>query len=308
MDELHIKYRPNSFKQVIGQPEAVAILSRFVVKKKVPRQLLFTGPSGCGKTTLARILKKKLNCSDRDFVEINAADARGIEMVRDIRRLMGQHPIQGDVKIWLVDEAQMMSNEAQNAILKILEEPPRHVYLMLATTNPAKLLKTIHTRCSEVRCKLLEEKQVRELVKDVAGKEEFSLTEEVVERIAEVAEGSARKALVVLQAVADLDDEEEQLRVIRSSEFKSQAIEIARALMNPRTTWAVMAKILKGVDEDPESLRHLILAYCTNTMLSAGAMSARAYAITIAFEDNFFDSKRAGLVAACYRVVASSRK
>lgn len=304
MSSLYKKYRPTAFKQIVGQPEAVNILTGFVKKKNVPHAILFTGSSGCGKTTLARILRHELNCSDMDFFEVNAADVRGIESIRDIRNRMGLSPRSGGCRVWLIDESHQLTSDAQNALLKMLEDTPRHVYFFMASTNPSKMLPTIKTRCTEIKVKPISESDLASLVSYVCKKEKKEISEDVVDRITKVAEGSARKALVLLEQVMDMEEEEDQINAVESSDVKKQAIEIARGLMDTKLRWNDMAAILKGVDEDPESLRHMILGYATSVMLGGGKMTPRAYMIITCFQDNFFDSKRAGLVAACYQVIA----
>lgn len=298
--ELYRRHRPKMLKQVLGQPQATEAIRTFLEKDNVPHSILFTGPSGCGKTTLARILRNKLKCTGADFQELNCADFRGIDMVRDIRQRMGLAAMGGGSRIWLIDECHKMSNDAQNAFLKMLEEPPDHVYFMLATTDPAKLLPTIRTRCTEIRVQALPPKAMETLLQDVLAKEGASLSEEVIEKIVNVAEGSARKALVLLDQVRGLATEEEQLETIASNDAKQQGIMIARALFNPRCTWAEMAKVLKSVDEEPETLRYMVLAYATNVLLGGGKLAGLAAVVIDAFERNYYDSKRAGLVLSCW--------
>ena len=117
--------------------------------------ILFTGPSGTSKTTLARIYKNHIGCSDMDFVELNAANFKGIDTVRDIIRDMNLSPMKGPVRMWLIDECHKMTNDAQNAFLKSLEDVPSHVRFCLATTDSSKLLKTLVSRCHKVQTKLL---------------------------------------------------------------------------------------------------------------------------------------------------------
>lgn len=300
--ELYRVHRPKRFEDVKGQDDAVRILTNLVEKKKVPHAILFSGSSGCGKTTLARILAKKLGCGKNDFAEINCADFRGIEMVRDIRQRMGLAPIGGKCRVWLIDEFQSATKDAQNGILKMLEDTPPHVYFMLATTDPQKLLPTIRTRCTEVKVSPLTPKVLTTLVETVTSKEGVQLEEEVVERLVEVSEGSARKALVLLHQIIRIESTEDQLNAIVSTDSKRQAIEIARALINPRAKWSDVSKILKGVEDEPETIRHLVLGYAKSVLLGGGKLTPRAYLIINAFRDNFYDSKHAGLCVACYEV------
>lgn len=304
---LYQKHRPKRLEDVIGQPEAVSILDSRIAMDDIPHAIMFTGDSGCGKTTLALIMKDVLQCGDIDFMKLNCANYRGIKMVREIEEQKSRAPLSGPCRIWLIDEAHQMTKEAQSAFLEMLEFTPNHVYFFLATTDPQKLLKTIHTRCTPIKVKPLSQKDLRELVTDVAKKEKVDLPEIVAAQIAEIAEGSARAALVLLEEVIGIEEAADQVEVLQKSEYKAVAFEIARALMNPRTTWPEMCKILKGVEEEPEGLRWMILSYATNTMLGAGKMSNRAFFIIQAFRDNWYDCKRAGLVSACYEVINAKK-
>jgi DNA polymerase-3 subunit gamma/tau len=152
--ELYRKYRPKSFRGIVGQDTAVDTLRGWLEKSKVPHAILFTGNSGCGKTTLARILAKKLNClPPRDLVEINAADFNGIDTVREIRRAASSGSIMGREysRCWIIDEGQQLSTAAQQGLLKLLEEAPAYAYFFLCTTDPQKIIPTIKNRCSEIK-------------------------------------------------------------------------------------------------------------------------------------------------------------
>ncbi len=307
MKELYKKYRPRKLSEMVGQDSSVKMLRAFLTKSRLPHTLLFTGPSGCGKTTLARILRRKLKCGKHDFTELDCADFRGIEMVRRIRSHLLQVPISGKCRVWIIDECHKLTNDAQNAFLKMLEDTPKHVYFMLATTDPQKLKKTIRTRSTEIVVRSLSEKDMNTLLISTILLEQKKISKEVIETIIDNSNGSARKALVLLNQVINLGDKEEMIEAIKSTTAEIQANIIARALHNPRTKWNQMAKILKGtLNEEPEQIRWMVLGYARNVLLSSSKLSTRAWVIIDVFQDNFFDSKHAGLAAACYAVIVGT--
>lgn len=303
--ELYKKHRPKELWEVIGQTTTTQI-DKMLKNKKFPHASLFAGPSGCGKTTLARIIKDKLNCSDSDFNEVNCADFRGIDFVREIRTSMNLAPLGGSVRVWLIDEAHQLSSQAQNAFLKILEDTPQHVYFILATTEPQKLLKTIRTRCTTFTVQALNFDESETLIKTICQKEEIELEEEVIENLIKLGEGSARQILVLMDSIISIDDPEEQLQLLFKSDTKREAIEICRALFKPKPIWGEVAAVLKSVNEEPESLRWMILSYANSILMkqkNKNGKSIRAYEVIDSFKTNFYDSKKAGLTAACFEVV-----
>ncbi len=305
-EELYKKHRPQSFKQLVGQDKALRPLIELGRKGRTPHALLLTGPSGCGKTTVARILRKRLKCSDHDFAELNTADFRGIDMVRDIRTRMNLSPIGGKSRVWLVDECHKLTPDAQHAFLKMLEDTPKHVYFILATTDPQKLLPTIRTRCTQVDLKPLNRKDMEQLLTTVWEKEGVRGIVDVMEKIIELAEGSPRKALVLLNQVIGLEGEEEQLDALAASTGQDKAVQLARLLIKPNVRWPEVAKMLKSlraVEEDPEGLRLLVLAYCNSVLLGGGGLAKRAFCIMDCFSENFYSSKWSGLSMACYEAV-----
>jgi len=303
--ELYKKYRPTKFSEVRGQNDVIRPLIDFGKRKSIPHFLLFTGPSGCGKTTIARILKGKLNCGDMDFYELNVADFRGIDMVRDIRNKMSLAPMSGDVRVWLVDEAASLTKDAQNAFLKMLEDTPDHVYFFLATTDPQKLLKTIRTRATELKVKPLSADDAEALVLDVAEKEgRKDLPEELVEKIVDLSQGSPRKLLVLLDQVIQEKDVDRAMDSLSAGVAEKDAIELARMLLTGGT-WNQVAKFLKGfegLDDQAESIRWLILSYMSTVALNSPKQAERACSIMESFRDNWYDCKKAGLIMACREV------
>lgn len=306
--ELHLKYRPKDFSEVIGQKSAVRVLEAKLKKKELPHAIIFAGPSGCGKTTLARILKTKLKCGNSDFNELNCADIRGIENIRDIRKMIPLAPMGGKCRIWLIDEAHKLTNDAQNAMLTMLENAPAHVYFMLATSEPGKIIKAIHTRCFPISIKPLSDNDLGLLVVSISDKHhevQDSIDDEVVHKIVEAANGSARSALVFLEMIQEFDTPDEQIDAIEKADSRRDAIEICRALVNPKTRWPDMVKILKEVDTtEPEKLRHLVLAYATSCLLTGNTkIHSKSQLILQVFRDHWYDCGKAGLISCCYEVL-----
>lgn len=305
-DGLPLKYRPRQPEDVVGQSDAINVLTAHRRNKTLPHAYLFSGPSGCGKTTIARIVAGWLKCSPMDFKEINAADLTGVGNVREIINKISMTPMGGGKsRVYLFDEAHELSKSAQNALLKPVEEPPAHVYFMLATTQPTDILPTLRNRCCHVPVKALSPRDCGNLVKRVAKAEGIRLSEDVLDRIVEAADGSARQALVFLADVAGVEGEEARLNAVCPIKLKEAAFRLVELLMpfdrKKRPGWADVAAVLKGVEgEDAERLRHLVLACARGHMLKGGPLGAKAYLVVCAFEDSFFHSKHAGLARAVW--------
>lgn len=314
--EYYKRYRPKSLKTVVGQDAAVASLERLMAKG-LPHAILLTGPSGCGKTTIGRIVKDHLQCGDGDFIEINSADFKGIEMVRDIRRHANLSPMHGNARVWLIDECHKLTSDAQNAFLKILEDTPPHAYFLLATTDPQKLIKTIHTRCSEVKLVGLSAQALQRVLQRVIDKESLKVSEDVITEIIEACEGSARKALVILEQVGSLEGEDEQIKAIQATTFdKDAAFKLAQAIMGfGDQNWGSVAKMLRGLlEQDAEGIRYVILGYARSCLIGKPdkppnmKYCSRAFKVIECFGRNFYDSKHAGLAAACFEVISTEQR
>ncbi len=224
---LYRKYRPQRFDEVIGQDHVTETLAREVIEDKVAHAYLFSGPRGTGKTTSARLLAKSLNCPNRaddgepcnecpscegittgtslDVIELDAASHNKVEDIREIRMNVGTvAAADGARRVYILDEAHMLSRAASNALLKTLEEPPEHVVFVLATTQPYKLLDTIRSRTQRFDFHPVASDTLIEYLGTIAGREGFAYDDEALRAVTKHAEGSVRDAMSLLEQVAAL--------------------------------------------------------------------------------------------------------
>lgn len=218
------KWRPQSFKDMVGQEAILRMLANALEQKRMHHAYLFTGTRGVGKTTIARILAKCLNCESGvtstpcgtchtckavdagqflDLYEVDAASRTKVEDTRELLDNVLYPPTQGRYKIYLIDEVHMLSNHSFNALLKTLEEPPEHVKFLLATTDPKRLPITILSRCLQFHLKRILPEQIAGHLQHICETEKISFEQTALERLALGADGSMRDALSLLdQAIA----------------------------------------------------------------------------------------------------------
>lgn len=222
-----LKYRPQHFDELTGQQHVVLSLKGAVKSGRIGHAFLFAGPRGVGKTTTARILAKNLNCEEGptiqpcqqcqscreitmsrsiDVVEIDGASNRGIEEIRNLREGVKYSPIHGRYKIYIIDEVHMLTQEAFNALLKTLEEPPPKVVFIFATTNPTKVPSTILSRCQRFMFKRLSPQEIIARLKEIAAKEDIEISEQALQYIAIRADGSIRDGESILEQLASFVD------------------------------------------------------------------------------------------------------
>lgn len=300
---LYQKHRPPVFDQIIGeknQKTALAI-QEMLSRKDPPHAYLLTGPHGCGKTSMGRIIGNELGCVGDDFREIDSADFRGIDTVREIRRVMHIRPLQGKRRGWLIDECHKMTNDAQNALLKGLEDAPSHCFFVLATTDPDKLLKTVRSRCVIYSVFRLGEDEMMKLLRRVISAESLSLPRNVMQAIVDAAHGHPRDAIQILETVSN-DPGKAQALIDGRDVIESNVRELYGALIRQEGWKSISATLneLKAAEEDPEGIRRFILACCSNELLRGE--SDRAAVIADEFINHFYDTGFPGLVYACYTV------
>lgn len=288
---LYNTYRPNKLSDVLGNSTLKNSLESMIKSDTPPQVYMFHGGSGTGKTTLARIVAQELKCENIN--EKNLADFRGIDTARQI---ISETRYKG-TKCWIFDEAHQMTKDAQDALLKIFEDTPKHCYFILCTTEPNKVKKTIRSRCIEFETKPLSNMDMNRLLDRVIDKEDANIAPESIDYIVEHSEGASRKALTMLEQIINLP-ESEQINALDDYNYSEVAgIDLARALTKNYKTAIAIAKKL---DVDPEGVRRIVLGYYTTVLINKGDSQSRH--ILDCFMDNYYDSGKTGLICSIYDV------
>ena len=221
---LYRKYRPTSFDEVFGQDNIVKIIQNAVVSGRVSHAYLFSGPRGTGKTTTAKILARMVNCesldngnpcgkcsnclnfsSSGDVVEIDAASNNGVDEIRNLREKVNLVPSQSKYKIYIIDEVHMLTTQAFNALLKTLEEPPKHVIFILATTEPNKIPLTISSRCQKFQFNRVDDSDIVKRLKQISDIEKINISDDALYEIARVSDGGMRDSINLLDQLCSYD-------------------------------------------------------------------------------------------------------
>lgn len=299
---LHITYRPKTLDELIGNDPIKNSLKSIFDREDRPHALLFHGPSGTGKTTIARIIANMLKCAPEDLAEYNSANTRGIDTIRDIAEGIHYAALVGKVRVYILDEFHQVTGPASNALLKLLEDTPKHVYFILCTTEPEKLLKTIRTRCTTFQTSMLTEAQMKKLIAWVLKEEKIKdFPESIIKEIIRVSEGCPRQALVILDSVIDIEDEKKALEAVSVVTIgEAEIINICRSLL-AHERWGEMKGKVKEVlaNTEPEKLRYAILGYLTTILLSKDKDDRLSELIDI-FSEPTYSTGRAGIVNMLY--------
>ena len=229
---LALKYRPQVFKDLIGQDIIVETIEKSISQNKIPNAFLFTGIRGVGKTTIARILAKSLNCGNSeknnclknkckncdeisesrhiDVLEMDAASKTGVDDVRDLIEFSRYGPTSSKFKIFIIDEVHMLSKQAFNALLKTLEEPPSYLKFIFATTEVNKIPITVLSRCQRFDLSRIKPEELSEFLAKVAEMEKIDINQDVLNLISKISEGSVRDALSLLDRISLTNDDSQK--------------------------------------------------------------------------------------------------
>ena len=229
---LALKYRPQVFKDLIGQNIIVETIEKSISQNKIPNAFLFTGIRGVGKTTIARILAKSLNCGNSeknsclknkckncdeisesrhiDVLEMDAASKTGVDDVRDLIEFSRYGPTSSKFKIFIIDEVHMLSKQAFNALLKTLEEPPAYLKFIFATTEVNKIPVTVLSRCQRFDLSRIKSEELSEFLAKVAEMEKIDINQDVLNLISKISEGSVRDALSLLDRISLTNDDSQK--------------------------------------------------------------------------------------------------
>ncbi|TMC80218.1 MAG: DNA polymerase III subunit gamma/tau [Chloroflexi bacterium] len=275
---LYRKYRSQTFADLVGQDAASRALQGAIVSRRVAHAYLFSGSRGTGKTSAARLLAKALNCTGRgrdsaepcnacqscvemtagsalDLIEIDAASNRGIDEIRDLREKVNLAPALGPFKVYIIDEAHMLTEPAFNALLKTLEEPPGHIVFVLCTTDAQKIPLTVIGRCQQFVFRRHSEEQIASRLSYIAGTEKVSVDADAMALIARTAQGSMRDAVGLL----------DQLVPLASGPISLESARSLLGIADPRLLDSLLDDVLAG--RAAEALTELNRVYAAGAEL-----------------------------------------
>ncbi|SDC49803.1 DNA polymerase-3 subunit gamma/tau [Terribacillus halophilus] len=309
---LYRVWRPRTFADVVGQEPIIRTLKNAIMQDKFSHAYLFSGPRGTGKTSAAKIFAKTINCehapieeacnecaacrgiqdgSIADVIEIDAASNNGVEQIRDIRDKVKYAPSAVKYKVYIIDEVHMLSIGAFNALLKTLEEPPKHVVFILATTEPHKIPLTIISRCQRFDFKRINQQAMVNRMQEILEKEQITVSTDAVESVALAAEGGMRDALSLLdQAISYSEDsvELEDVLAVTGAVSQDRLTQIIRACARQDVQTALeQVDLLIQDGKDPGRFVFDLIYYLRDLLMFQSAPGMENILERVLVDDNF---------------------
>jgi DNA polymerase III gamma/tau subunit len=310
-NQLHKKYRPKTWAEVIGKKnQETCKLLRSAIREGKVHLFLLIGPSGCGKTTIARLIKDALGCSEVDFTELNAGNDRGIDSIRQLIHEQEFYPLDGEVKVILIDECHRLTNDSWNALLKVTEEPAPGTYFILSTTNPEKIPETMKNRCGgpsgAYKVAVVGRDEMTPFLQEIDGKEDVGLSIEIITEIVTQAKGSPRQALVLFEKIMNLKDEEAMKKALEPEDETKLFNDLTHSLLFSKELQPILDYFEKP-DSDSEGVRRGIIgrmAKIYSNPKNKDVTRARALKIAKAFmAGHFYNMGDAPLLITCIELI-----
>ena len=299
---LQSKYQPKDLKQLVGNDHIREALRSNFEKSDPTRTFLLTGESGTGKSTVAQIIKEMVKCDDLAFMEVNASIDRGIANIRSIRETLNYRPIKGNVKVVLWEECHGLSADSWEGLLQITENPSDNLFFIFCTSEPGKIKATTKRRLFQLEMKLVDNDLMMKYLSFVLKKEGVEqLHSSILKCIVDKAGGSLGFALNYLERVMHQPDPKKAFDLLQEvQEENPEAIEICRALV--KKDWGAVTKVLSGFTGNPESARHIVLAYFKKILLSrkTAQTAFREAQVMSCFINSYKESGLSGLILSCH--------
>ena len=306
--ELYKKYRPSGLDEVYGQADAIKMLTGWVSENNIPHAIMLDGPTGVGKSTIARILASVLGASDPAHLrEINVSSDRGLDMVGLITEDL-QGNIFGGNRVWVLEEAQGITKQGQGALLQLIEDLPDYAYFIFCTMEPQKIITALKGRCAQLHLKRIPSFAMSNILQSALQREGKTLDSKILMQIVKKADGSARRALMLLEECLAVSDTDQMLSIINTEEslivggdYKDFWSTLFRRRNVP---WNVVVAEFSELTDDPETIRRATLR-ALGTMLirdgSAGLDTDTLAEFMGIFKDSLVDSGQDGLLLMVYQ-------
>jgi DNA polymerase III gamma/tau subunit len=309
---LHIRYRPRNLEEFSGNSVTTQAIHDDFTRERPPKTALISGPAGCGKTSLAYIIRDMLGCTPSGFHEFDASTDRGIDKIRTIKEESQLLPMTGSILVLFFDECHQITGPAQEAMLKLLENPPSHVYLLLATTEPHKLKESIIRRCSQYAVDRLSRIEMIKLLEAVTIAENRTwMSKKVLSKIYKVSWGSPGQAVKLLGQIIDMDSNKLAIEAIENVTYdEAMVIDLCRTLSSKKYTWDEKWDKIRGLlaafKGNAESARMAILSYFEKELLDKPSTTVSN--IMSLFTDSVMFTGRPGLTLAAWIACNDFRK